>query len=557
MKKLSTSTKVTLVLVVLLIGYAIGRQMMYARIAHVIAHEVPTRQSVAAVKKLILQKKLARVFKDATNHAKVQAVRTCQVFGADTGIVEIEGHHLSMAEAAAGAMVEFLSDLELPVRAAAADALGRMGKPAARPLLDGALNSPDKDVRSNGTKALQAIGAVAIPEMVEAVKSGKPTMRVGAAVALGRMKTPRAIDSLIGALGAKEGEVRLACRDALVAIGTDAVEPLIGALTNADPFTRRHSAEALGEIADKRSAEPLMACVGDQHRLVRLAAAYAVGKVKQPVATPLLISRLADPDREMREAAAVSLGQIADARAVPRLIALLQDPVDKVRESAAAALGRIRPSDPPALSGIELASRSGDAGVRSAAVLALGLCGNPASVGAVSARLDATREGAVAVRRRAAAALGLIGSPAGIAALLGAFDDPDWRVNYLAQDALAELGPPAVQPLIAVLGKSDALRARYARKALLKLQPAPLAALAAAAQGGSDTTRLGVAQTLADIDTADSLALLKTIAAASPNPAVQYVAQRAQMQSGSAAPEQTPAPSPPAEAAPPPAEAPQ
>ncbi|NUP99105.1 MAG: HEAT repeat domain-containing protein, partial [Armatimonadetes bacterium] len=380
MKKWSNSTKIVVGLVVLLIVLVVARSMTYRRMAHVIAHQAASQAAVEAGRKLILQGKLARVFKDSTNHAKYMAIRTAQLFAVDTTMVEVEDHHMTMAEAAAGSLVEFLSDMELTVRAAAADALGRMGKPAAKPLIEVGLNSPDKDVRSNSTRALTMIGEVAVPELIEAVKGGKPTQKVGAATALGDLQTARAISALIGALSAKEVDVRLTCRDALVTLSAAAVQPLVGALGDKSPFTRRHAAEALGEIGDPAAALPLLNLINDEHRLVRLAATYAVGKVKDPRAVPPLIAKLDDDDREMREAAAVSLGQLADQRAVARLIRSLSDPIEAVREQAAAALGRIKPSDPAQMALIEAETRSSLEGARAAAVLALGQIGSPNSV---------------------------------------------------------------------------------------------------------------------------------------------------------------------------------
>jgi len=524
MKNWSTSTKVTVGLVAVLLLWVVGRSIGYGRMVHTISYQTATPQAVEAARKLILQKKLARVFKDSTNHAKFQAIRTCQVFATELDLVEIEGHHLSMAQAAAGAMVEFLSDLELAVRAEAATALGRMGKPAARPLIDDALNSPDKDVRSNAAKALVAIGEPAVPEMIEAVKTGKPTQKVGAANALGELGTTRAIGALIGALSAKEQEVRLTCRDSLVTLGPAAVDPLIGALTNKSPFTRRHSAEALGELRDARAAQPLLALLGDEHRQVRLAAMYAVGKVADPIATQPLLAELRSDDREFREAAAVSLGQIADGRAVPLLVASLDDPVEAVREQAAAALGRIQPAEPAVLASIEAVTASPDEGARRAAVFALGQIGNPASVPVLARQLDHAVESSFKVRRRAAEALGRIDNPAAIPALLSAFGDPDWRVNYAAQAALASLGQPAVAPLMTVLQGDDVLRARYARKALVIMAVPPVAELAQLSLSPRPELRIVAALGLGEIKQADAKEALLAMASDS-DPGVKQVVE--------------------------------
>lgn len=511
MKNWSRSTQVTVLLVVVLLGWAIVRSIIYGRMAHIIAHEVVTQRSLEAARKLILKQKLARVFKDGTDHAKGQAIRACQALAADLTMVEIEDHHMTMAEAAAGALVEFLADLELPVRAMAADALGRMGKPAAHPLLDNALNSPDKDVRTNATLALEAIGHVAVPEMIEAVKTGKPTMRIGAARALGSLRTPRAVDALITALSALEQDVRLTCRDALVELGEPAVDPLIDALDNADRFTRQHSAEALGEIADARAAEPLLELFEDSHRLVRQAAIYAVGKVGEPVAVEPLIAALDDPDRDLREAAAVSLGQIEDLRGVPRLIRALEDEAEGVAQASAAALGRIRPSDADQLTAVIDAARSSSEGTRLAAVFALGRIGDERTAMAVAERLDPARERSVKVRRRAAEALGSLAAPRSVEALIGAFDDPDWRVNYAAQEALSAIGEPAVEPLVARLAGAG-LRARYARKALVGMETPPVDRLAALVRGGGEAVTLAATLALVDIGSDEAMTFLRDLA---------------------------------------------
>ncbi len=510
MKNWSTSTRATIAIVIVLIGLLVYRSAHYNRLAHVIAHEVATPRSLDAARGLIVRKRLARVFKDRPDQAKKQAIRTAQVFAADRHIVDVEDHHVSMAEAAAGAMVDFLSDMELPVRATAADALTRMGKPAVRPLIDVALTSPDKDVRSNASRALQAIGEVAVPEMIDAIKGGSPSQKVGCAGAIGKLKSPRAIDGLVGALSAKEEEVRLACRDALVAMDDAAVKPLIGALTNKDAFTRQHACEALGEIGDKAAAVPLLKNIDDENRLVRLAATYAVGKVQDKGATAALIVKMRDKDRGIREAAAVSLGQLADQSAVAPLIAALSDPVDKVREQAAASLGRIAPNDGASLAAIEAACNSADEGTRGAAVFALGRIGNAAAIPAIAGRL--AHDPAVLVRQRAARALGELKSPAAIPALLSAFEDKDWHVNYAAQEGLAALGKPAVTSLIGVLSGSDALLARYARKALVRMDPAPVVELVAlTAKGQPVDIRVNATIALGEIASAETTAALEKL----------------------------------------------
>ena len=531
MKKWSASTKIVVLLVIVLIGWLVGQSVHYDRLAATIAHQVATPAAVQAERALIIKKKLARLFKDRPAQAKKQAIRTAQVFAADRSIVAVEEHHLSMAEAASGALVEFLSDLELPVRAAAADALGRMGKPAARPLIDGALSSPDKDVRTNATRALQAIGDVAVPEMMDAVAGGSPSQKIGCATAIGKLNSARAVDALIGSLSAKEEEVRMACRDALVVVGRSktkgpnpALQPLIKALANADAFTRQHASEALGEIGDPQASPGLLKILDDPNRLVQLAATYAVGKVKDRAAVPPLIAKLTTKDRVVREAAATSLGQLGDPAAVMPLVAALKDPVDKVREQAAASLGRIAPKDAAALAAISAAAQSADEGTRGAAVFALGRIANPAAVPAIAQRLNPASETSPAIRTRAAQALGNLQSAAGVEALVTALSDSDWRVNYAAEAALSALGKLAQPRLTALLGAADPLTARYARKALVHMSPPPTAALTQLLTTAPAEARLSITLALGEIHDAAAQTTLQSLTV-DPDPKVAVAAK--------------------------------
>ena len=133
-------------------------------------------------------------------------------------------------------------------------------------------------------------------------------VRRDAAFRLEKIRDPRAVEPLIGALADKQWEVRMYAADALGEIGDPrAVEPLIGAL-NHDAEVRGHAAHALGKIGDA-AVEPLLDALAD-NSWSREAAADALGSIGDPRAVEPLIGALTDTREEVSEAAARALGEI-------------------------------------------------------------------------------------------------------------------------------------------------------------------------------------------------------------------------------------------------------
>jgi len=136
--------------------------------------------------------------------------------------------------------------------------------------------------------------------------------RVQVAVALGRLGDKRAIEPLIRELkrlAPSEDEERLAQfknkdvdlfgklpglahiqrrqvvtrLDALVKIGSPAVEPIIGLLKDENAHARSFAAEGLGDLGDKRAVQPLVALLKDEDEEVRQSATKALSKLgRQP-----------------------------------------------------------------------------------------------------------------------------------------------------------------------------------------------------------------------------------------------------------------------------------
>jgi HEAT repeat protein len=128
---------------------------------------------------------------------------------------------------------------------------------------------------------------------------------------------------------------------ALVSIGSRAVDPLLGALKQPQWVARRNAAWALGALEDGRAVKPLMSALGDREADVRAKAAWALGALDDHVAMEPLAGALKDSDARVRRQAAWALGALGDSRATSGLIVALKDSDAGVRRQAAWALGAI------------------------------------------------------------------------------------------------------------------------------------------------------------------------------------------------------------------------
>jgi HEAT repeat protein len=156
--------------------------------------------------------------------------------------------------------------------------------------------------------------AADVDTLAQDLKENDLIVRLHAAKALGEAKDARAVEPLIAALGDKGCGHTAA--NALAKIGKPAVEPLIVALKNENPFVRRNAAEALGEIKDPSAVKPLINALKDNDLIVRRNAAKALGKIKDSSAEEPLTSALKDESPAVRRNAAIALREMGKPEAV-------------------------------------------------------------------------------------------------------------------------------------------------------------------------------------------------------------------------------------------------
>lgn len=162
-------------------------------------------------------------------------------------------------------------------------ALADIGEGAVPDLLD-ALHHEDWRVRRAAIDALRRIGADPVPTLLEALQDKNPDVRSHAAWNLGQLRDQRAISSLTNAL--LDPEVRGWAISALSKIGSDPLPGLLQLFYRSEADTRRAIADALGDLGDHRAIPYLQAAATDDESPdVRQAAADALLLIEKAAPT--------------------------------------------------------------------------------------------------------------------------------------------------------------------------------------------------------------------------------------------------------------------------------
>ena len=259
------------------------------------------------------------------------------------------------------------------VRLAAIRRLGELG-PAAAPAageLIRRLRRP-QDRRAAET-ALAAIGAGAVPALIEALRHRDFDVRGRAAETLGRMGAAAlpAVPALLDAYRWNHG-----VEPALRSIGDAARPALRDALRSDDRIVRSAAAGTLALLGDREGLSAALPELAETLRGPLSDGVIAAWVVIGAEAVPALTAMLTDRDKNIRLRAVGTLGSIGPsaAPAVAALCRLLaSDRFERVREASASALGRIGGSE--AAAALRTALADPMESIQVAALLGLAECG--------------------------------------------------------------------------------------------------------------------------------------------------------------------------------------
>ena len=196
-----------------------------------------------------------------------------------------------------------LDDPKIEVRQAAARALGNTQHPAALPYLMEALHDSFWWYeREHGVGdlllAIEKMGAPAVEPLIAALQDKEGTVRKFAAILLGKLGDPRAIEHLGMSLYDMHHEVGKASAESLAKFGGSSIQILTEALSHPEMWIRMHAIIGLSRIHDARVA-------------------------------PLLVQMLNDPEREVKKQVIQSLGDLKDHRAIAALEQIMANRSDR------------------------------------------------------------------------------------------------------------------------------------------------------------------------------------------------------------------------------------
>ncbi|MHB1001685.1 MAG: HEAT repeat domain-containing protein [Armatimonadota bacterium] len=237
------------------------------------------------------------------------------------------------------------------IRMTAATALGIIAKPSATM----ALIDATKDVQAVRRLAISSLCAICDPRSTDVLvyvldhTTDDGEVRARSARALSVINGPKAITSLVGALGDLDLKVRSSVVTGLQRIGTPAIGSIISAMASGNADVRKMGAQAFERIDSPSAANVLLTLSRDSDPEIRASAARGLGFQTSGTKMDVLASLLSDQSGIVGDAASESYVNLGE-RAVPNLVSVLGSGANDVSKyRAAIALARIGTPAVPSL----------------------------------------------------------------------------------------------------------------------------------------------------------------------------------------------------------------
>jgi HEAT repeat protein len=230
------------------------------------------------------------------------------------------------------------------------DALGKIGEPAIDELIR-MLKMDELTLKIFASVSLERIGKPAAKALIETLDDRSMWTRQSAAQMLGSMKAVEAINALIKLLTSGDLLVEQTAADALAEIGEPSLEPLIALLSDRNLELRVKAVDTLGRIGDSRAIDPLLRILAarpaertDKGSELRAAAAEALGNFDDLRVRSLLFEVAAQEGGLVWINATASLAQLGDEDALKKVHSWLGNDNSSIQFVAIDSLGRIKHS---------------------------------------------------------------------------------------------------------------------------------------------------------------------------------------------------------------------
>jgi HEAT repeat protein len=272
----------------------------------------------------------------------------------------------------------------------------------------------------------------------EEMRNKNPGTRSNVMLAIHRISNHAILQELVGRLGrSRQEEERGALRSLLLHLGAEAVTPLVRELTAATDLSARRAFRDTLVALDQVGVPLLEDMMGDERWFVVRNMVGILGEIRSADAVDHFSRTINHSDARVRRETVLALGKVGGEEAVPLLVKALSD---------------------------------GEANLRSAAAMMLGLTKHPAAITPLLARLPVETD--LEALQETIRALGRIGDPRSVPALAerasagGLFSRVPTAVRVEAVRALAEINNEAAR---AVLQRLQRDRSSEVREAVFKI----------------------------------------------------------------------------------------
>lgn len=203
--------------------------------------------------------------------------------------------------------------------------------------LVGALGEPDVEVPLS--EAIVAIGRDAVVPLIARLAEGDRNAKHAAVSLLGTLGDRRAVPALIAVLDGADAELAAAAAAALARLGdAAALDPLLELFAHPQAIVRQAALGAVNSLGADGTRARILARLGNEDARVRASVIRVAGYFGFGECVPAIFRALADPDEDVRRAAIEQLPVVDDPAAVPRLVEALRTDTPRNRAAAAHAL---------------------------------------------------------------------------------------------------------------------------------------------------------------------------------------------------------------------------